>query len=476
MTLLFAAAPGGWLPHGYCLSWDPLLLWTIVIANAVIGLAYFSIPIALFTFIRRQTAFRFGWILVMFGLFILACGTTHWIGVLNIWYPAYRLDAAVLVLTAGVSLATAIALWPLVPKVLRLLESNAATQRERDDAHRRLADSLLLLEQRHVEATASERRFRLTLASAPIGLALVGLDGRFIMVNQALCAMLGYAEAELLTKTFQDITHPDDLAEDLHHVADLIAGRGESFRMKKRYFTRAQAVIRIQLDVAILRDEQGAPVHFISQIQDITERERSRAQLQQLAHFDALTGLPNRVLLFDRLEQAMRRARRSRHTLAVMFVDIDHFKDINDTRGHAAGDHTLREVARRLQSCVRSSDTVARLGGDEFTIILDEIGSAADAQRIGRKLLAVMQPAIQLGTDPVAVTLSIGAAVLKGGQIEVDLLMTAADAALYEVKKNGRNNFYCVHLEGGGRSPSAGADDNSIPSGTGRSNVVDLLR
>jgi diguanylate cyclase (GGDEF)-like protein/PAS domain S-box-containing protein len=275
----FAAAPGGWLPFGYCLSWDPILVWTIAIAEVAIGLACFSIPAALFYCFGRAWDKRFGRFPALFGMFMLACGSIHWIGMIDIWYPVYRLDAVGLVFTAGIAVATATVLWYLAPKALRTLEIGTEAQRERDRTNLRLADSLRLLEQQNAEAFASEHRFRLTLKNAPNGLCLVGLDGRFIMVNQALCSMLGYTEAELLARTFQDITHPEDLQQDLRHVADLIAGRGDNYRMEKRYLTKARTVIRIQLDVSILRDDHGAPVHFISQIEDITEREATRAAL-----------------------------------------------------------------------------------------------------------------------------------------------------------------------------------------------------
>ena len=273
------AGGSGFLPHGYCLAWDPLLLWTMVVSHAMIGLAYFSIPIAIFHFLRRQKDLRFNALFVMFGLFILACSTTHLIELVNIWRPVYRLDAALEALTAGISLATAVMMWPLLPQVTAYLQGQRQNRTELQDVNLRLGESLRQLEQRRQEAEASERRFRLGFESAPIGLALVALDGRWVDVNQVLCDMLGYSTAELLRLTFQDITHPEDLDADLAQVHNLLEGRGKTYRMEKRYLHKSGRIIQAQLDVALLRDEQGRPLHFISQIQDITRRKQDESEL-----------------------------------------------------------------------------------------------------------------------------------------------------------------------------------------------------
>lgn len=275
------ADSSAFLPHGYCLAWDPGLLWTTVLSHAVIGLSYFSIPIALIYFVRSQKQLRFNWMFLMFGVFILGCGASHLVALASIWYPVYRLDAAVLALTAGVSLATAILLWPLVPRASAFLDEERHTRQELQEVNRRLGQSLAELEQRRARAEESERLFRLSFEQTPIGKALVGLDGRWLDVNQALCEMLGYTEQELLGTSFQALTHPDDLDADLGQVKALLEGRGTSYRMEKRYFHKSGREIRAQLDVSILRDEQGRPQHFISQIQDITERQLVQAQLQQ---------------------------------------------------------------------------------------------------------------------------------------------------------------------------------------------------
>lgn len=276
----FFTSPG-FLPHGYCLAWNPLLLWTLVIANSVIGISYFSIPLALARFIRQQRDLKFQSIFLLFGAFILACGTTHFISVLSIWYPVYRLDAAVLAVTAGISMATALLLWPLLAQVQAFLNQNKADRKQLVEVNGRLTESLGQIEAQRVELAKSHKSVQLIVNNAPIGLAVVALDGRFISVNQALCAMLGFSESELLSRTFLDITHPDDLEADLSQVKGLIDGLADTYRMEKWYIHKDRSIIVVQLDVALLRDDSREPVHFISQIQDITKRRAAEQKLRE---------------------------------------------------------------------------------------------------------------------------------------------------------------------------------------------------
>ncbi|MDB5985453.1 MAG: hypothetical protein JWR16_506 [Nevskia sp.] len=293
-SIIGALGNSKFLPHGYCLSWDPLLLWSLVGSHAVIGLAYYSIPITLLVFLKRQPNLKFNWVFALFGLFIFACGTTHFISILDIWLPVYRIDAAATVVTAAISAVTALAVWPLVPQASAFLSARELERQKLHAANQNLGDSVELLNRRRGQIEASERRFRLTLETAPIGCAIVGLDGRWITVNQALCAMFGYSEEELLALTFQDLTHPDDLDRDLDEVKNLLEARGDTYRMEKRYIVKQGREIRTQLDVAILRDELGQPIQFISQIQDIT----ARKQIEQDLH-DSKTQLESGFALLS---------------------------------------------------------------------------------------------------------------------------------------------------------------------------------
>lgn len=296
-----------------------------------------------------------------------------------------------------------------------------------------------LIEQSLREA---EERSRLSFESAAIGMALVSIEGRFMEVNPALCNIVGYPYAELTKKTFQEITHPDDLDADLGYAQQLITGERTSYQMEKRYFHKDGHVIWILLTGSCVRDTQGEFLYFIAQIQDITDRKVAEEQVWQLAYFDTLTRLPNRRMLLDRLNIGLTQAKRFHRSLAVMFLDLDNFKTINDTLGHDVGDELLKEVAMRITTCVRSGDTVARQGGDEFIIVLPEISGANDASLVAEKIIAVLDAPILVGERALTATASIGIAVYPiNGSDDVLELMKKADKAMYASKAIGRNCF-----------------------------------
>lgn len=315
----------GFMPHGYCFQWSPGLLWTYVGADAVIALAYYSIPIALWTFSRRRTELPFSWLFLMFAMFILACGTTHLIAILDIWQPEYWLDASVKTITALASLATAIVVWPLVPKALALpspkqlkaandkLLGEIAARRETEiqlqELNRELeqrvaqrtaeleyvADSLRQksneLERTLQSLSDSETRFRTTFEQAAVGIAHVDTSGRWMRVNQKLCEIVGYTREELLCKTFQDITHPDDLDTDLAQMREILDGRLDTYTLEKRYLKKDASELWIELTVALVRDDEGIPDYFISVVADIGERKRAEEALrisrEELRHLSA---------------------------------------------------------------------------------------------------------------------------------------------------------------------------------------------
>ena len=279
-SLLF---DGSGIPHGYCIAWDPRLIWIMVVSNAMIAFAYFSIPFALARFLRLQRGLPFGWMFVLFSGFIFSCGLTHVIDIVNLYRPAYRLDAVMMAITAVISLATAAALFPLVPTASAYLTRN----KQRDTALRFLNDELqdatAQLAERNTALEASEQRFRLTLQGAPIGLAIVSIEGRFLEVNEALCKILDYTAAELQQLSFQQITHPEDLSQDVALLQNLLAGKAQNYRMEKRYFAKSGRTLVAQLDVTLLRSSDGKPQHFISQIQDITDRRALEEALRRSA-------------------------------------------------------------------------------------------------------------------------------------------------------------------------------------------------
>jgi len=286
---------------------------------------------------------------------------------------------------------------------------------------------------------AADQRYLLAVRHAPIGIAIVSTEGVFLDSNERLCRLLGYDREELVGKTFHEITHPDDLAVDVAHVEELLAGHAETYRIEKRYFTKDGRVLWVQLTVALARDDQGAALYFISMIEDVTAQREAHTALAHRATHDALTGLPNRALLLDRTSQALAQAQRDGRPVALLFCDLDQFKLVNDSRGHDAGDAVLIETAERLGANIRGGDTAARLGGDEFVVLCSQLGSKVEAERVAQRLIDMLtQPMRDAGG--VTMTVSIGIAFATPGLTAADLLRNA-DAAMYKAKGAGRDRY-----------------------------------
>ncbi len=240
--------------------------------------------------------------------------------------------------------------------------------------------------------------------------------------------------------TFVDLVHADDREFVTQAVREAVE-QGRPYNVEYRVVRPDAGERIVHSQGEIVPDERGRPARMIGTAQDITERKRTQEQLNYLAYYDTLTGLPNRVLLRDRLRQAMLDADRNEHLVAVMFLDLDRFKVINDTLGHDAGDALLKLVAERLQDCVRAGDTIARLGGDEFTIVLSNLGHVDDVTRVARKVMAYFAQPFQLVGNELFVTASVGITVYPFDDTDLDNLLKNADAAMYLAKEQGRNNF-----------------------------------
>ena len=233
----------------------------------------------------------------------------------------------------------------------------------------------------------SEERFSSTMKLAAIGIAHVADGGRFHYVNPQLCEMLGYTEQELLAMTVKEVSHPGDANVTDELRDQLRSGAIQSFKLEKRYLRKDGSPIWVGLTIACKRDRAGRCEYDISVVEDISSRKGAEERIQYLATHDGLTGLPNRVMFTQLLGLSIETSRRYGRKLAVLFIDLDRFKVINDTLGHEAGDVLLREIAARLRECLRASDVVARLGGDEFVVLLQEINDPAQAAAVARNYL-----------------------------------------------------------------------------------------
>jgi diguanylate cyclase (GGDEF)-like protein/PAS domain S-box-containing protein len=295
----------------------------------------------------------------------------------------------------------------------------------------------------------SEQMFRATFDQAAVGITLVSPDLRYLRVNDKFCDIVGYSQDELLSMGLRDTNPPAALGDATSFLARLAAGEVVGHQLREMELVRKDGSrVWVAIAVSLVRGASGEPRYFVSVIQDISEAKRAAAalreseeQFRQLAHYDTLTNLPNRALFYDRLKQTLALAKRNSWTVGVMLADLDHFKSVNDTRGHAVGDKLLLQVAERLAKSVRASDTVARLGGDEFAVVLSRLSAPGDVTLVAQKIIAAFQAPFQVEGRPLLATLSMGAAVYPDDGTDQDALMNNADAAMYRSKEAGRNCF-----------------------------------
>jgi diguanylate cyclase (GGDEF)-like protein/PAS domain S-box-containing protein len=284
-------------------------------------------------------------------------------------------------------------------------------------------------------ARPSDGHFEQVFERAPIGTGLMDLEGRWTLVNRALCEITGYTREELIERRFAEITHADDVENDAAQYARLLAGAIPAFQVEKRYFNAAGETLSAILSISLVRDARSAPLHFIAQLQDISERKRMEEHLRHLADHDHLTGLRNRRLFEHDLRLQVARAQRYGERTAVMVVDLDEFKAINDVHGHKVGDDALRAVATALTRRLRETDVVARLGGDEFAVLLphaDEQGTALVADGLSR---VIAECSIDVGDTVVHPSGSLGVAMIDQQTVSPEQVLVDADRAMYAAKR-----------------------------------------
>lgn len=294
-----------------------------------------------------------------------------------------------------------------------------------------------------VERKEAEEKLRLLASvfdSAAEGIVVTDARNRILAVNPAFCGITGYGSEEVLGQTPRFLRSERHDEEFYRRIWTALAGenhwQGEIWNRRK-----SGEVYPEWLSITVIRDDAGAPVYHIGVFSDVSMLKRSEARFEYLAHHDALTGLPNRLLFSARLEQAMHRANRERRSVGLLFVDLDRFKEVNDRHGHLVGDQLLQGVAERLTASVREQDTVARLAGDEFVVILEGITGPGDAERVARKVLEALAAPLRVGGTDLPAGASVGVALYPADARDPASLLHRADEAMYAAKQRARGSY-----------------------------------
>ena len=334
--------------------------------------------------------------------------------------------------------------WILVLSVITLLSllylalyvivQNAQKHIARERQQREIAQQALV---------SSEERWKFALEGSDAGVWDRNLQTGDVIYSRRYREIYGYGEDQVFDywENWEDRVHPDDLPLVRADREAYLTGKTETYSNERRMRCQDGSWKWIlSRGMVVSRDALGNPVRMIGTHTDISERKAVQERMQMLAHFDLLTGLPNRSLFSDRLRQGLAKARRDRTSLALMMIDLDKFKPVNDEYGHQIGDLLLKEVAQRMLACVRrETDTVARLGGDEFMVILSEIEQAQDAITVAEKIRDALNQVFEIGAHQVNISSCIGLAVFPEHGSDETQLIKSADAAMYRAKENGRN-------------------------------------
>ncbi len=286
---------------------------------------------------------------------------------------------------------------------------------------------------------AGEARYRALFEHAGVGQFIATLDGRFVAMNPAFSRLCGYPHNALIGIDVNELLHSDDVDTAVAVHTRLASGETDSAEMEQRYLLPSGDVVHLVVSMSLVRDRDGCPEYLAAIVQDVTDRRRAEAELNQLALYDSVTGLANRTLMLDRIAVALQRQRRQPRAVAVLFLDLDGFKTVNDSLGHSAGDRLLRMVGERLGGAVRGGDTVARFGGDEFAVLCEGLVSSQEAVEVAGRISAALTPPFELDGSQVFVTASVGIAVTPAADAQT--LLQNADAAMYRAKERGRARY-----------------------------------
>jgi diguanylate cyclase (GGDEF)-like protein/PAS domain S-box-containing protein len=297
----------------------------------------------------------------------------------------------------------------------------------------------LQVAQRTAEILEQKQYFEALMKNSPLAIAAMDQNHRIVAINDAFEKLFGFTSAEAVGQELDSlVATPDTLAEAQDYTRRVLVGEQVYGSGKRRRKDGSLLDVEV-FGMPVIVD--GEQVGILGLYQDISSRKRAEEQLQYMATHDLLTNLPNRFLFNDRLNQAVAKAKRSGHRFAVLFLDLDGFKEVNDRFGHQKGDGILQQVAQRLKGCLRSSDTLARLGGDEFSLILEDIQDTHSTAAVPQKLLAALVEPFYLDENKITITASIGVSLYPDDGDSTELLLKKADAAMYQAKELGGDTF-----------------------------------
>jgi len=331
---------------------------------------------------------------------------------------------------------------PMSVHIGALRQAEKELRHERDHLEELVRARTAELDARNREIADREAHYRAVVENATEGILTLDQQGHVVRNNTAAEKIFGYGPSEMIGVHFSELLAPASVGLCIGPDGAIHAASGLSLEARKK----KGETIPVLLSLSAFT-YQGTP-YFTAILQDISERVVFEKRLARLAYYDSLTGLPNRRLFHDRLEQALNRARRSEKLVGILFLDLDHFKEINDTLGHLFGDMLLQEAAKRLSAVVRKEDTVARLGGDEFTVILENISKVDHVEEVAKKILHVLKLPFHLDKHEVYVTASIGITFYPLDDNDIERLIMNADSAMYQAKSEGRGTYrlYTAHI------------------------------
>ena len=435
----------GLTPHGFCLLWNPGLIWLHAGSDLVIATAYFSIPLALAAFARVRRDIEYRWVLLLFAAFIMACGATHLISIITLWIPAYYLEGVIKMVTAALSLATAVMLWPLLPQLLALPSPRALQKINQR------------LQEQETQASELNRALELAEHMAHVGHWRMALpDLRMTWSDELLLIHGVEREGQSLDLKTALASYQVDDSCSLMDFIDQAVSSGKGFECSAR-LTRPSGECRHVLWRGVTQTTNEHIQAVFGVIIDLTEQVVAREALKRardhakaanralkiLASEDSLTTLANRRRFDDLLGREFSRAFRSRRPVGLIILDVDCFKQYNDTYGHYAGDICLRMIADEMKRCAkRAGDTVARLGGEELAVLMadtDEDGALTLAESIVSAIRDLAIPHTLNKGGVVTISAGVCALAPVRGLHTTEQLYKGADHGLYCAKSTGRD-------------------------------------